>query len=118
MDISLGDNRDMEHKISRATSTPNPKDQETPWTVSKKRQLSRTPSPASQTTTKSLSFSESNVTISGCSARKVRKRLPLPFMQSFTIRTTLKEKEHFDYLTVRFIYTSNLPFKTVEHHTF
>ena len=39
-------------------------------------------------------------------------------MQSFAIKTTLKEKEHFDYLTARFIYASNLPFKTVEHPTF
>ncbi|KAL7639608.1 UNVERIFIED_CONTAM: hypothetical protein RMT77_010109 [Armadillidium vulgare] len=117
IDISLGGMEVMEHTVSPcATSTPNLKNQETPWTLSKTRQLSRSTSPASQNTTKSLSCSKSDVSTS--SATKVRKQLPMSSMESFTIRTTLNDKEHFDFLIARFIYASNLPFKTVEHSTF
>ncbi|RXG56359.1 hypothetical protein Avbf_11943 [Armadillidium vulgare] len=100
IDISLGGMEVMEHTVSPcATSTPNLKNQETPWTLSNKRQLSRTTSPASQNTTKSLSCSESDVSTS--SATKVRKQLPMSSMESFTIRTTLNDKEHFDFLIAR-----------------
>ncbi|RXG52461.1 Serine hydroxymethyltransferase, mitochondrial [Armadillidium vulgare] len=57
IDISLGGMEVMEHTVSPcSTSTPNLKNRETPWTLSKKRQLSRTTSPVSQNTTKSLLF--------------------------------------------------------------
>ncbi|XP_018012992.1 uncharacterized protein LOC108670053 [Hyalella azteca] len=103
--------------FSPRTSTPQPPSS-TPWTLSRKRSHSRTPSPLPVfLSPQGPSQKEPSTTVAASPAVK-KCSLSSGSMQQFTIKTTKEDKKCLDYLVARMIYGTNSSFRLVEHDCF